>query len=140
MGYLFRADDVYGLASKLGAEVKEKGKELFFRYCPYCNGDGHDRDTFSVNLENGTFHCFRSSCGKSGHFVEMARDFGYTLDFGEPRRRTYRRIPQRPFPIREPAVEYLASRGISRPVTERYKVTTVKDDEHILAFPFYDGF
>ena len=138
MGYLFRADDVYGLASKLGAEVKEKGRELFFRYCPYCNGDGHDRDTFSVNLENGTSHCFRSSCGKSGHFVEMARDFGYTLDFGEPRRRTYRRIPQRPFPIREPAVEYLASRGISRPVTERYKVTTVKDDEHILAFPFYD--
>ncbi len=63
---------------------KGKGKELFFRYCPYCNGDGHDRDTFSVNLENGTFHCFRSSCGKSGHFVEMARDFGYTLDFGEP--------------------------------------------------------
>ncbi len=23
-------------------------------------------------------------------------------------------------------------------MTERYKVTTVKDDEHILAFPFYD--
>lgn len=138
MGYTFRADDVYGLAAKLGADVREKGRELFFRYCPYCGGDGHDRDTFSVNLENGTFHCFRSSCGKSGHFVEMARDFDYPLDFGDTRRRVWRKIPQRPFPVREPAVAYLEGRGISRAVTERYRVTTVKDNDHILAFPFYD--
>lgn len=138
MGYTFRADDVYGLASKLGADVREKGNELFFRYCPYCGGDGHDRDTFSVNLDNGTFHCFRSSCGKSGHFVEMARDFDYPLDFGDNRRRSYRQLPQRPFQIREPAVAYLASRGISLEIVQRYRITTVKDDEHILAFPFYD--
>lgn len=138
MGYAFKADDVYGLASKLGADVREKGGELFFRYCPYCGGDGHDRETFSVNLENGTFHCFRSTCGKSGHFVEMARDFDYTLDFGNAKRRTYRQLPQRPFEVRKPAVEYLASRGIGQETTERYKVTTVKDDCHILAFPFYD--
>lgn len=138
MSYEFKADDVYGLASKLGAEVRQKGKELFFRYCPYCGGDGHDRDTFSVNLENGTFHCFRSTCGKSGHFVEMARDFSYPLDFGQSRRRTWRPLPQRPLQVREPAVEYLASRGIGREVAERYKVTTLKDDPHILAFPFYD--
>lgn len=138
MGYAFKADDVYGLASKLSADVREKGGELFFRYCPYCGGDGHDRETFSVNLENGTFHCFRSTCGKSGHFVEMARDFGYALDFGDTKRRVYRQLPQRPFEIRKPAVEYLASRGISQAVTERYKVTTVKDDQHVLAFPFYD--
>lgn len=100
MGYEFRADDVYGLAAKLGAQVREKGRELFFRYCPYCGGDGRDRDTFSVNLETGAFHCFRSSCGKSGHFVEMARDFGYPLDFGDTRRRVWRKIPQRPFPVR----------------------------------------
>ena len=138
MGYTFKAGDVYGLASKLGADVREKGGELFFRYCPYCGGDGRDKDTFSVNLENGTFHCFRSSCGKSGHFVEMARDFSYPLDFGEPRRRAYRPLPQRPFPVRDPAVAYLASRGIGRAVAERYKITTRRDDPHILAFPFYD--
>lgn len=138
MGYTFRVDDVYGLASKIGADVREKGKELFFRYCPYCGGGGRDRDTFSVNVENGTFHCFRSSCGKSGHFVEMARDFGYPLDFGDNRRRNYRKIPQRPFPVRGPAIAYLKGRGIGREVVERYKVTTVKDDDRILAFPFYD--
>ena len=139
MGYLFRADDVYGLVSKLGADVREKGKELFFRYCPYCHGgDGRDRDTFSVNMDNGTFHCFRSGCGKSGHFVEMARDFGYPLDFGDNRRRNYRPLPQKPFPVREPAVKYMESRGISQEITQRYRITTTKDDEHILAFPFYD--
>lgn len=139
MGYLFRADDVYGLASKLGADVREKGNELFFRYCPYCHGgDGRDKDTFSVNLDNGTFHCFRSGCGKSGHFVEMARDFGYPLDFGDNRRRNYRPLPQKPFPVREPAVKYMESRGISQEITQRYRITTTRDDEHILAFPFYD--
>lgn len=138
MGYEFKSDDVFGLALKLGADVRENGNELFFRYCPYCGGDGHDQNTFSVNLENGTFHCFRSSCGKSGHFVEMARDFDYPLDFGDNRRRHYRKLPQKPFQIREPAVTYLASRGISREVVQRYRITTVKDDEHILAFPFYD--
>lgn len=139
MGYDFKADDVFGLASKLGANVREKGKELFFRYCPYCRGgDGRDKDTFSVNLDNGTFHCFRSGCGKSGHFVEMARDFGYPLDFGDNRRRNYRPLPQRPFPVREPAVKYMESRGISQEITQRYRITTTRDDEHILAFPFYD--
>lgn len=139
MGYLFRADDVYGLASKLGADVREKGKELFFKYCPYCHGgEKRDRDTFSVNLDNGTFHCFRAGCGKSGHFVEMARDFDYPLDFGDNRRRNYRPLPQRPFPVREPAVKYMESRGISQEITQRYRITTTRDDEHILAFPFYD--
>lgn len=139
MGYRFQTDDVYGLASKLGAEVREKGNELFFRLCPYCHGgERRDRDTFSVNLDNGTFHCFRSGCGKSGHFVEMARDFEYPLDFGNTHRRQYRALPQKPFDIREPAMAYLASRGISRDVAQRYKITTVKDNENILAFPFYD--
>lgn len=139
MGYTFKADDVYGLASRLGADVREKGKELFFRLCPYCrSGDGRDRDTFSVNLDNGTFHCFRSGCGKSGHFVEMARDFGYPLDFGDRRRREYRPLPQKPFEVREPAVKYLAARGIGAEVVRRYRVTTRKDDQKILAFPFFD--
>ncbi len=139
MGYTFKADDVYGLASKLGSDVREKGNELFFRNCPYCGGgNGRDRDTFSVNLDNGTFHCFRSGCGKSGHFVEMARDFGYPLDFGDTRRREYRPLPQKPFEVREPAVKYLSSRGIGPEVTKRYRVTTCKDNPYILAFPFYD--
>lgn len=138
MPYEFKTDDVYALASKLGAQVKEKGDELFFRYCPYCYGGGHDKDTFSVNLKSGTFCCFRAGCRKSGHFVEMARDFAYPLDFGRTVKKQYRRLPQRLVEVREPAAVYLSSRGISRETTKRYLVTTRKDNPKILVFPFYD--
>lgn len=138
MPYELKPGDVYALAGKLGADVREKGDELFFRYCPYCHGDGHDKETFSVNLKTGVFHCFRSGCGKSGHFVEMARDFHYPLDFEDRPKRQYRRLPQRPVEVREPAITYLEGRGISRETARRYRVTTRKDNPKILVFPFFD--
>lgn len=137
MSYEWNPDDLMGLAGKLGADTHRKGNELFFKWCPYCHGDGHDKETFSVNLDNGLFKCFRASCGRQGHFVQLARDFGYPLDFGESPR-TYRELPQRPIKTREPAVEYLLSRGIGREVASRYRITTRKDNDHILVFPFYD--
>ena len=137
MGYEFQEIDLQRLAQKLGADTKRKGDELFFKWCPYCHGDGHDRETFSVNLKTGLFKCFRSGCGHQGHFVQLARDFGYPLDFGNTPRK-YRELPQRPVKTREPAVEYLASRGIGREVVSRYRITTRKGNDHILVFPFYD--
>lgn len=90
-----------------------KGDELFFRHCPYCHGGAHgDKDTFSVNLATGLFKCFRSGCNKHGHFVELARDFNYQLDFkGQTPARVYRKFPVKEIEVRDPAVEYLASRG-----------------------------
>ena len=83
MGYEFRAEDVYSLAEALGLEHHRKGDEMFFRLCPYCGGGEHrDRDTCSVNLRTGAYNCFRASCGKQGHFVELARDLGYPLAYG----------------------------------------------------------
>lgn len=137
MGYNFHGDDVHGLACKIGATVKEKGNELFFRWCPYCHGDGHDKDTFSVNMESGLFKCFRSSCGRQGHFVQLARDFNYPLDFGNDRRQ-YRELPQRPIITKNAAVTYMESRGISKAVTEQYRITTRNGDDKVLVFPFYD--
>lgn len=136
MSYLLKRSDILDFASTTGAEVFEKGNELFWRRCPYCNGGTHDKNTFSVNLESGAFKCFRSSCGKQGHFVELCRDFNYPLDMGEPK--TYRKLPQKPVSVTSPAVDYMASRGIGQAVTERYKITTRKDNNAILAFPFYD--
>ena len=138
MGYEMREADVYGLAAKLGAETRRKGNELFFKWCPYCHGDGHDKETLSVNLTTGTYNCFRESCGSHGHFVQMARDFSYPLEFEQDiSRKQYRKLRQRPVTIREPAVEYLAGRGIGRAVAEQYRITTRKDNEKILVFPFY---
>lgn len=139
MSYELKESDVYGLASVLGASTHRKGNELFFKYCPYCSGGGKDKDTFSVNLQNGAFKCFRSSCGAKGHFVKLAKDFNYPLDFGNNnKRREYRSLPQRPIKTTTPAIEYMKSRGISAEITERYKITTHKDNDSVLVFPFYD--
>ena len=140
MGYELKPSDVYDLARVLDADVHEKGGELFFTYCPYCRGgESRDKNTFSVNLTSGAFKCFRSGCGKAGHFVELARDFHYQLDFDNTTRpKVYRELPQRPIPVREGAVTYLQSRGIGRAIVERYRITTRRDRPDILVFPFYD--
>ena len=134
--YDFKSKDVFDFASFIGAETKQKGNELFFKYCPQCRGGGGDKNTFSVNLQNGAFKCFRASCDYHGHFVELARDFGYKLD--DEQERKYRRLPQPKIESKPKAIEYLESRGISADVARRYKITTQTHNDNVLVFPFYD--
>ena len=134
--YDFKSKDVFDFASFIGAETKQKGNELFFKYCPQCHGGADDKDTFSVNLQTGAFKCFRASCDYHGHFVELARDFGYKLE--DEQERKYRRLPQPKIESKPKAIEYLESRGISAEVAKRYKITTQTHNENILVFPFYD--
>ncbi len=140
MGYEFKLRDLMSLAGAIGAETREKGDELFFRLCPFCGGGlSGDKDTFSVNTDTGVYKCFRSSCGAQGHFVQLARHVGFELDFGENKtKKTYRRLPQRPVVVRDPAVAYMASRGIGEAVTRLYEITTQTDRDNILVFPFRD--
>ena len=63
MAYEFKRTDVLDFGKYLGIKTHIKGDEMFFEYCPKCHGGRHDKNTFSINLENGTFNCFRSSCG-----------------------------------------------------------------------------
>ena len=135
--YEFNPSDVFDFANSVGAETKQKGDELFFKYCPNCKGGGKDKETFSINLKNGVFKCFRSSCDYHGHFVELARDFGFHL-VDEDEVQEYRKLPQKPIITKEPAVKYMESRGISKEITEKYHITTTKDNDKILVFPFYD--
>ena len=137
MSYEFRSGDVIAFANAFGHETVEKGNELFFKFCPYCNGGGHDKETFSVNLETGAFKCFRASCNKSGHFVEMARDFDYPIENGFAKRK-YRRLQQVKIETRNEAVEYMKSRGISEEISKRYRLTVQKNNSKILVFPFFD--
>ena len=66
MSYEYNKQDVYDFAAVIQTEKHEKGNELFFSQCPYCHGGKHgDKDTFSINLENGTFNCFRSGCKRN---------------------------------------------------------------------------
>ena len=107
--YDFKSKDVFDFASFIGAETKEKGDELFFKYCPQCHGGGDDKYTFSVNLENGAFKCFRASCDYHGHFVELARDFGFRLE--DDSQKKYRKLPQKKIETKPKAIEYLESRN-----------------------------
>ena len=38
--YEYKKADVYNLANYLNAETHEKGNELFFKFCPNCQGGG----------------------------------------------------------------------------------------------------
>ena len=109
--YEYKKQDVFNLASFIGAEVKQKGNELFFKYCPNCKGGQHDKETFSINLDNGAFKCFRASCDYHGHFVELARDVGFKLE--DEVQKQYRTLPQKKVESKPMAIEYLESRGIS---------------------------
>ena len=135
--YDFKKSDVFDFASFINADTREKGEELFFKHCPHCGGgDSNDRDTFSVNLRTGAFKCFRATCNYQGHFVELARDFGFRLDDGSQKK--YRKLPQKKIETKPKAIEYLESRGISAEVARRYKITTQTGRDNILVFPFYD--
>lgn len=137
MSYELRKKDIFDLASVIGQETKEKGDELFFEFCPYCKGGGKDRNTFSINLQTGAFKCFRASCGKQGHFVELARDFHFNLDFGNESKK-YKPLPQKKITTTDMAVAYMVKRGIGKETAERFKLTTQKNHNNILVFPFYD--
>lgn len=134
--YEFNQHDVLAFANYISAETKTKGNELFFKRCPYCKGGKRDLWTMSVNLDNGMFKCFRASCGKQGHFVELARDFNFALQNDEPKK--YKELPQKKIKVLDEAVEYMKSRGISEEVTRRYNITASPGNRNVIIFPFYD--
>lgn len=118
--------------------------ELTAVWCPYCNGGGKDKATFSINLKTGQFKCMRASCGARGNMLTLHRDFGFDLgnDVREYERSVYewRRFntPKENVVSSDPAVQYLTGRGISEEVVRRYEITTKKDDDNTLIFLFYN--
>lgn len=142
MKYVMNTDDLNGFVEFIGAETKQKGKDLFFRFCPKC-GSSAPRDDewkFSINVRTGAFGCLRGSCGYHGHFVELCRDFGYKL--GMDAEQGFKQFPQPTKRIepRESALAYLAGRGISKQTAEKFEVTAFADRPNILWFPFFNEF
>lgn len=48
---------------------------------------------------------------KAGHFVQLARDFGYKLEFEDDRPKRYRKLPQTAIEVRDNAVAYMKLEG-----------------------------
>ena len=141
--YEFDPDDARRFGQEQHIKYQQRGDELQFKYCPYCRNKTDDKNTFAINLRTGQFKCLRASCGAKGNMITLAKDFGFSLghDVDEyfNRRKKYRDLSRYPRPIvRPPAVEYMESRGISAAITEKYGLTTQKDHDNILVFPFFD--
>ncbi len=141
--YEFNPEDAKRFAMEQGIKFKTRGDELQFSHCPYCRQQTKDKNTFAINLRTGQFKCLRASCGAHGNMITLARDFNFSLgqdvDAYYQRRRRYRNMTNYPRPeVRTPAVVYMESRGISKAVTERYAITTQKEHDNIIVFPFFD--
>lgn len=143
--YDFAPGDAERFAAHIGIKARRRGDELNFVWCPYCQGGGKDKDTFSINLETGVFKCLRASCSAQGNMITLAKDFGFSLGrdadsyYGLKwqRFKTITKAPEN-IEIRDAAVKYMAGRGISKEITERYYITALKDDDNVLMFPFFD--
>lgn len=144
MKYEMNQDDLQGFISFIGAETKNKGKEIIFRYCPKCGSSAPKDDEwkFGINWKTGAFGCLRGSCGYHGHFVELCRDFGYKI--GLEAEQQYKQFPQptadRKIVVRDSALAYLANRGISKEIAERYQVTAFENKPNVLWFPFFNEY
>ena len=143
--YEFDPDDAKRFGQEQHIKYQQRGDELQFKYCPYCRNKTDDKNTFAINLRTGQFKCLRASCGAKGNMITLARDFNFSLgnDVDEyfNRRKRYKDLSRYPRPIvRAPAVAYMENRGISQMITERYGITTQKDRDNILVFPFFDEF
>lgn len=148
MGYYeFKEADALEFARASGIQTKQRGDELQFLYCPYCNG-GKNRDkySFSINLISGQFKCLRSSCSASGNMLTLAAEFSwfslgrdveayYQTGSRQKFRRFRKMEPLKPKPA---AITYLESRKITAATAEKYQITVQSKHKNILVFPFLD--
>lgn len=141
--YQFDPEDAKRFGREQGIEYRVRGNELQFKRCPYCRNNTNDKDTFAISLDTGQFKCLRATCGATGNMITLAKDFGFSLgnDVDEyyQRKRKFRSLRKYSKPVTRPAaVTYLESRGISQGTTEKFNITTQKDDESVIVFPFHD--
>lgn len=140
--YEFQPEDAERFAREIGITARRQGDELKFKICPYCKSR-KDKGTFAINLKTGAFNCKRASCGAKGNMLTLAKDFDFSLgrdvDAYLSGGKRFKNMKKYPRPKTKPkAVEYMEGRGISKEVTEAYALTTQRDHDNVLVFPFFD--
>ena len=144
--YECKADDIYRFAKVQGIKTHNKGNEIVFDTCPYCKSE-KDKHTFSINRDTGQFECKRASCQAKGNMITLAKDFGFTLSDEIDRylalntyRNKFKTFAKQEIEVRDNAIEYLKSRGISEEVCRKYQITVREDNSDVLVFPFFDEY
>lgn len=142
--------DVFEFANRHLGQWKQRGGEIVPRYCPYCHGGTHkDKESFALNINKLTFNCRRGSCGRSGTFQQLCRDFGEKadaeLEWEKNNNFEYKKQPEKvykkPETVINPATaaveNYLKKRGFSRETWERRKVGA--DAKGNIVMPYYEN-
>ena len=75
--------------------------------------------------------------------MSLAKAFNFPLDFGTqaPMKKEYKRLPQKKLSeivVRDTAIEYMKSRGISENTVRKFGITAQKDNPDTLSIPFFD--
>lgn len=133
----------FEFADRYFGEYKIKGAEIIPALCPRCGGGGHrDKNTFALNTENHTFNCRRGSCGISGHFSELCREFGESADTKggitiKPAyvKKTYKPSCAAVLSPDDKVTAYINSRRISSETMTAYGIGSSADGR--ICFPFY---
>ena len=144
--YNFKAEDAEAFARMVNIRTKHSGDQLEFMFCPYCKAA--DKWTFGISLRTGQFECKRASCGVRGNMITLSRDFNFSLgrevdtyyrstDYSKQQYKRFKDA-HRAIETKPEAVKYLQGRGISEATTLKYEITTRKDDDKVLVFPFKD--
>ena len=117
--------------------------EIRAKTCPFCEGgDSGDVYTFSLNIETGSYHCFRGSCSASGGIEQLASHFGDTYK-GKSNRMNTKSSIQYKFPkvelqpLTPQIIEYFAKRKISEDTLNAYGISADKIGN--IVFPFTWG-
>ncbi len=119
---------------------KTNGNEIIPTYCPFCHGgSSKDKYTFAMNKTTGTYNCKRGSCGVSGSFKQLLREFGEQPETDAYYRRPkkhYKAPTTKPDAPKEKVVAYLKKRGFGPATWERRGVGEYKG---AIAMPYFEN-
>lgn len=121
---------------------RSSGKIEAILDCPFCDDT---KKKFAVNLDNGTYNCFRqNTCGVHGNFYQLQLKFGdkpmrkdTDRYFTTKKNKQYSKPEVKARSINECAWKFFQSRKIKESTLKEFKIAN-KNDNTIM-FPFFKG-
>lgn len=142
-----KAIDEIIFADKYFVQYKIKGNEIIPKRCPICNGGRKgDKETFALNIDKHTFNCLRGSCGASGTFHELCKEYGeraeYMSEFRKGKfdnfipKKEYVKPKEKLIKVSDKAIDYIKLRGITDETIKHFDIKS--DPKGNIVFPYYD--
>lgn len=138
----FNPYDLIDFLRQEGYEYKERGKELYFPFCPYCEiGREKKSEHFSFKKQTGQFFCVK--CQVKGNLTTFKRDQGFEpfehKVYHKPDQKRSKQLENQPKSYYD---AYEETRGIPADTLQKYGIGKFKDDRlgQCRTYPYYqDG-